>query len=79
MSEKNKMIKNFRHLLDRMKGKGAAGPRCPSLFCNARGVDSIAEERKKITKGNEHKRSYVVLIVASVVISTGLERTETAD
>ena len=55
------MMEPLRHFLDRIKGKDVTGPRCPALFCNARGVDSIAEERKKITKGNELIRPYVVL------------------
>ncbi len=61
MNEKNKMIKNLRRFLDRIIGKGAAGPKCPSLFCNARGVDSIAEEHKNVNKPYELSKSYVVL------------------
>lgn len=61
MSEKNKLMKTLHDLLDRMKGKRATGPRCPSLFCNARGVDSIAEERETVQRGRELSKRKVVL------------------
>ena len=61
MSEKNKVIETLHRFLDRIKGKDAAGPGCPTLFCNARGVDSIAEEHLMITKSNENSRRKFVL------------------
>ena len=60
MSVKNNMMETLRHFLDRIKGRDATGPRCPALFCNARGVDSIAEEREVIRKGREGSRAKLV-------------------
>ncbi len=58
---KIKVVETLRHLLDRIKGKDATNPGCPALFCNARGVDSIAEEREWIKKGKEGSRHKLVL------------------